>query len=164
MVRRVARVGCHQSAALGSTGGWAAVGRWEANQSPQRWRLVAPGHPTSIMIVDVRAAFRERNTAGWSGSGGGQGAPEAEMQADTKTASRLQCTSRAQSCGLVAPNSGLPPNYQRLNPVGHPNNPTPHAHGHAPGTGPGMRGQGPSLDTSGNVVPWNSPAAHWPFP
>ena len=55
-------------------------------------------------------------------------------------------------------------NYQRLNPVGHPNNPTPHAHGHAPGTGPGMRGQGPSLDTSGNVVPWNSPGAHWPFP
>jgi RHS repeat-associated protein len=55
-------------------------------------------------------------------------------------------------------------NYQRLNPAGHANNPTPHAHGHAPGTGPGMRGQGPSLDTSGNVVPWNSPDAHWPFP
>jgi len=55
-------------------------------------------------------------------------------------------------------------NYQRLNPVGHPNNPTPYAHDHAPGTGPGMRGQGPSLDTSGNIVPWNSSEAHWPFP
>ncbi|HQW07394.1 MAG: RHS repeat-associated core domain-containing protein [Flavobacteriales bacterium] len=55
-------------------------------------------------------------------------------------------------------------NYQRLNPVGHPNNPTPHAHGHALGTGPGMNGQGPSLDRSGNVVPWNSTDAHWPFP
>ncbi len=55
-------------------------------------------------------------------------------------------------------------NYQRLNPVGHSSNPTPHAHGHAPGTGPYMSGQGPSLDTSGNIVPWNSPGAHWPFP
>ncbi|MBK6552304.1 MAG: hypothetical protein IPG11_18165 [Flavobacteriales bacterium] len=54
-------------------------------------------------------------------------------------------------------------NYQRLNPVGHPNNPTPHAHGHALGTGPGMNGQGPSLDRSGNVVPWNE-LMHWPFP
>jgi hypothetical protein len=52
-------------------------------------------------------------------------------------------------------------NYQRLNPVGHPRNPTPHAHGHLPGTGPGMRGQGPSIDILGNVVPWNSPEAHW---
>jgi len=55
-------------------------------------------------------------------------------------------------------------NYQRLNPSGHSNNPTPHAHGHAEGSGPGMRGQGPSLDTSGNIVPSNSGAAHWPFP
>lgn len=31
------------------------------------------------------------------------------MQADTKTASRLPSTSRAQSGGLVAPNSGHPP-------------------------------------------------------
>jgi hypothetical protein len=36
-------------------------------------------------------------------------------------------------------------------------------HGHLPGTGPGMRGQGPSLDPQGNVVPWNSGAAHWPI-
>jgi hypothetical protein len=55
-------------------------------------------------------------------------------------------------------------NYQRLNPFGHGSNPTPHAHGHAPGTGPFMSGQGPSLDTSGNIVPWNSPDAHWPYP
>lgn len=54
-------------------------------------------------------------------------------------------------------------NYQRLNPQGHGNNPTPHGHGHAPGTGHGMKGQGPSLDVNGNVVPWNSPAAHWPI-
>ncbi|MCE7989395.1 MAG: hypothetical protein DYG89_50225 [Caldilinea sp. CFX5] len=54
-------------------------------------------------------------------------------------------------------------NYQRLNPLGHPNNPTPHAHGHLPGTGPGMRGQGPSLDPYGNVVPWASAGAHWPI-
>lgn len=54
-------------------------------------------------------------------------------------------------------------NYQRLNPQGHGNNPTPHGHGHAPGTGPGMKGQGSSLDVNGNVVPWNSPAAHWPI-
>jgi len=54
-------------------------------------------------------------------------------------------------------------NYQRLNPQGHANNTTPHGHGHAPGTGPGMKGQGPSLDINGNVVPWNSPAAHWPI-
>ncbi len=53
-------------------------------------------------------------------------------------------------------------NYQRLNPQGHPGNPTPHAHGHLEGTGPGMAGQGPSIDPQGNVVPWASPAAHWP--
>ena len=53
-------------------------------------------------------------------------------------------------------------NYQRLNPQGHANNPTPHGHGHGVGTGSGMKGQGPSLDVNGNVVPWNSPAAHWP--
>jgi RHS repeat-associated protein len=54
-------------------------------------------------------------------------------------------------------------NYQRLNPNGHANNLTPHGHGHAPGTGPGMKGQGSSLDVKGNIVPWNSPAAHWPI-
>jgi len=54
-------------------------------------------------------------------------------------------------------------NYQRLNPQGHANNPTPHGHGHAPGTGPGIRGQGPSLDPQGNIVPSNSPDAHWPI-
>lgn len=54
-------------------------------------------------------------------------------------------------------------NYQRLNPVGHRNNPTPHAHGHLLGTGSGRRGQGPSLDIHGNVVPSNSPEAHWPI-
>lgn len=52
--------------------------------------------------------------------------------------------------------------YQRLNASGHGNNPTPHGHGHGVGTGPGMRGQGPALDVNGNVVPRNSPAAHWP--
>jgi RHS repeat-associated protein len=54
-------------------------------------------------------------------------------------------------------------NYQRLNPHGHPGNPTPHGHGHRLGTGPGKRGQGPSIDPEGNVVPWNSGAAHWPI-
>ena len=54
-------------------------------------------------------------------------------------------------------------NYQRLNPHGHANNPIPHGHGHAVGTGPGMKAQGSSLDVNGNVVPWNSPAAHWPI-
>lgn len=52
-------------------------------------------------------------------------------------------------------------NYQRYNPNGHGNNPTPHGHGHLQGTGPGMKGQGPSIDTRGNVVPWNSADAHW---
>jgi RHS repeat-associated protein len=52
-------------------------------------------------------------------------------------------------------------NYQRLNPHGHANNPTPHGHGHLPGTGPGIRGQGSAIDQRGNVVPWNSPEAHW---
>lgn len=50
-------------------------------------------------------------------------------------------------------------NYQRLNPQADP----PHGHGHLPGTGPYMRGQGPSIDPLGNVVPWNSPDAHWPI-
>jgi RHS repeat-associated protein len=54
-------------------------------------------------------------------------------------------------------------NYQRLNPQGHGNNPTPHGHGHLPGSGPGKAGQGPSIDPKGNVVPANSPAAHWPI-
>lgn len=54
-------------------------------------------------------------------------------------------------------------NYQRLNPQGHQGNPTPHAHGHAEGSGPGIRGQGDSLDVNGNIVPRNSPEAHWPF-
>lgn len=53
--------------------------------------------------------------------------------------------------------------YQRLNPIGHNNNPSPHAHGHAQGAGPGMRGQGPSLDVHGNIVPSNSQEAHWPI-
>jgi hypothetical protein len=52
-------------------------------------------------------------------------------------------------------------NYQRLNPVGHGGNPQPHAHGHLLGTGPYTTGQGPSIDIHGNVVPWNSPDAHW---
>ena len=26
-----------------------------------------------------------------------------------------------------------------------------------------MKGQGAPLDPSGNVVPWNSPDAHWPI-
>jgi RHS repeat-associated protein len=54
-------------------------------------------------------------------------------------------------------------NYQRLNPLGHPNNPKPHGHGHLQGTGPGIKGQGPSIDTEGNIVPRNSPEAHWPI-
>ncbi|KQU76022.1 MULTISPECIES: polymorphic toxin-type HINT domain-containing protein [unclassified Rhizobacter] len=54
-------------------------------------------------------------------------------------------------------------NYQRLNPQGHANDPTPHGHGHALGTASGMKGQGSSLDVNGSVVPWNSPAAHWPI-
>jgi RHS repeat-associated protein len=54
-------------------------------------------------------------------------------------------------------------NYQRLNPQGHANNPMPHGHGHLQGTGPGIRGQGPSIDPRGNVVPRNSPDAHWPI-
>ena len=52
--------------------------------------------------------------------------------------------------------------FQRLNASGHGNNPTPHGHGHGVGTGPGMRGQGSALDINGNVVPRNSPEAHWP--
>ena len=43
-------------------------------------------------------------------------------------------------------------NYQRYNPIGH---------GHALGTGPNRRGQGDSLDVFGNIVPFNSPDAHW---
>lgn len=54
-------------------------------------------------------------------------------------------------------------NYQRLNAQGHAGNPTPHGHGHLPGTGPGMKGQGLSIDPLGRVVPWSSPAAHWPI-
>lgn len=52
-------------------------------------------------------------------------------------------------------------NYQRLNPKGHPNNPKPHVHGHLSGTGPGIKGQGQSIDPEGNIVPRNSPEAHW---
>jgi hypothetical protein len=53
-------------------------------------------------------------------------------------------------------------NYQRYNPNGHPrSSSTPHGHGHLQGTGPGMSGQGPSIDVNGNIVPWNSPDAHW---
>lgn len=55
-------------------------------------------------------------------------------------------------------------NYQRYNPNGHPpKSTTPHGHGHLQGTGPGMKGQGPSIDVNGNIVPWNSDAAHWPL-
>jgi len=54
-------------------------------------------------------------------------------------------------------------NYQRLNPNGHPNNPVGHGHGHLEGTGPFTKGQGPSIDPQGNVVPSNSPDAHWPI-
>jgi hypothetical protein len=54
-------------------------------------------------------------------------------------------------------------NYQRLNASGHASNPTPHAHGHLQGTGPYTKGQGPSIDVHGNVVPGNSPDAHWPI-
>jgi len=53
-------------------------------------------------------------------------------------------------------------NYQRLNTKGHGNDPTPHGHGHAVGSGSGMSGQGPSLDINGNIVPNDSPGAHWP--
>jgi RHS repeat-associated protein len=52
-------------------------------------------------------------------------------------------------------------NYMRNNPQGHGSNTTPHGHGHLPGSGPGRSGQGSSLDIFGNVVPANSPAAHW---
>ena len=56
-------------------------------------------------------------------------------------------------------------NYMRLNPLGHGPNGTPHGHGHklGPGPNPNLKGQGPSLDVHGNVVPWNSPQAHWPI-
>lgn len=58
-------------------------------------------------------------------------------------------------------------NYQRLNPNGHnskyPSSRDPHGHGHLEGTGPGRTKQGPSLDVNGNVVPSNSPEAHWPL-
>ena len=54
-------------------------------------------------------------------------------------------------------------NYQRFNPYGHPPKSTiSHGHGHLPDTGPGMKGQGPSIDINGNIVPWDSGAAHWP--
>jgi len=52
-------------------------------------------------------------------------------------------------------------NYQRLNPQGHRTDPTPHGHGHLEGTGPFKDGQGPSIDPQGNVVRWDSAAAHW---
>jgi hypothetical protein len=54
-------------------------------------------------------------------------------------------------------------NYQRLNPEGHGARKTPHSHGHLEGTGPGKSGQGASIDVWGNVVPYNSPDAHWPL-
>jgi len=53
-------------------------------------------------------------------------------------------------------------NYQRLNEAGHGRGSGPHGHGHGQGTGPGMRGQGPALNTAGDMVPRNSPEAHWP--
>lgn len=56
-------------------------------------------------------------------------------------------------------------NAYRINPAGHGNNPVPHLHLHQPGAGPGVRppAQGQSLDMNGNVVPFNSPDAHWPL-
>ncbi len=54
-------------------------------------------------------------------------------------------------------------NYHRMNPQGHGARNAPHGHGHAMGTGQNMKGQGPSLDIYGNVVPWESPGAHWPM-
>ncbi|OCP17801.1 MULTISPECIES: hypothetical protein [unclassified Ensifer] len=54
-------------------------------------------------------------------------------------------------------------NYHRLNPQGHGPRKTPHTHGHLEGRGPYTSGQGPSLDVLGNIVPWNSPDAHWPM-
>lgn len=53
--------------------------------------------------------------------------------------------------------------YQRNNPNGHVSSPgANHGHGHLNGTGPGRSGTGPSIDVNGNVVPYNSPDAHWP--
>lgn len=53
-------------------------------------------------------------------------------------------------------------NYQICNSKGHsPNSRKPQGHGHLKGKGRGRNGQGPSIDTKGNVVPWNSSAAHW---
>lgn len=54
-------------------------------------------------------------------------------------------------------------NYHRMNPQRHGSGKPPHAHGHLMGTGPNTKGQGPSLDIRGNIVPWNSPDAHWPM-
>ncbi|ACP25666.1 hypothetical protein NGR_c19020 [Sinorhizobium fredii NGR234] len=54
-------------------------------------------------------------------------------------------------------------NYHRMNPRGHWYDPTPHGHGHLMGTGRGKNNQGPSLDIYGNVVPYDSPEAHWPI-
>ena len=52
--------------------------------------------------------------------------------------------------------------YQRNNPNGHINCPgVNHGHGHLQGTGPGKKGTGLSIDVNGNVVPYNSPDAHW---
>ncbi|NRP73986.1 hypothetical protein ILFOPFJJ_04907 [Ensifer psoraleae] len=54
-------------------------------------------------------------------------------------------------------------NYHRMNPQGHGSRKTPHGHGHLLGTGTGKTYQGPSIDIWGNVVPYNSPDAHWPM-
>ena len=56
-------------------------------------------------------------------------------------------------------------NYQRFNPQGHATNPVGHGHGHLEGPGPDANrtGQGPSIDNQGNVVPSDSPEAHWPI-
>ena len=55
--------------------------------------------------------------------------------------------------------------YQRYD-AGHPGLPSPadgpHGHGYQVGTGSRPNQAGASLDVSGNVVPSNSPAAHWP--
>jgi len=50
--------------------------------------------------------------------------------------------------------------YQRNNPSGHAGTPGDN-HGHAMGTGSNKNGTGPSLDINGNIVPYNSKAAHW---
>ena len=52
--------------------------------------------------------------------------------------------------------------YQRNNTNGHRNSQgINHGHGHLPGTGSDRGGTGHSIDVNGNMVPYNSPDAHW---